>query len=109
MATKVNLQIDQASSFITSFTIFDDNDNPIDFTGYTVNSQCKKSYTSANNYPFVATASNTGLITLTMNYITSGSMAPGRYVYDIEVVDVNSIHSRLIEGIVTVNPAVTIV
>ncbi len=37
----------------------------------------------------------------------SNQMEPGRYVYDIEVTDDKGAITRLVEGIVHINPSVT--
>lgn len=107
MAAKVNIVIDQGTTFNTTYTINNANDEPIDFTGYTGNASMRKSYTSSTFYSFVVGLSNTGLVTLSMNANTTGNITAGRYVYDIEVEDLSGNRSRLIEGIITVTPQVT--
>ena len=107
MATKVNLVMDQAATFSTTFTVLDVNDIPIDFTNYTATSQMRQTYTSLTSYVFGVTGSNTGQITMTMNAATTNSISAGRYVYDVEVIDNSGIKSRIVEGIITVTPQVT--
>jgi hypothetical protein len=106
MSAKINLTLDQGSTFFAEITVLDENDNLVDFTSYTVNSQMRKSYTSANAYTFSVTGSNAGLITMSMNAATTNTVPFGRYVYDVEV-SVGTIRSRLIEGIIVVNPRVS--
>jgi hypothetical protein len=107
MATKVNIVLDQGTTFNTTFSFSDDNDVPIDFTTYTANSQMRKSYTSSTSYPFIVSLSNNGVVTLSMNAATSSTITAGRYLYDLEVQDTNGNRSRLVEGIVTVTPEIT--
>jgi hypothetical protein len=107
MAAKVNIVIDQGTTFNTTYTIHDAIDEPIDFTGFTANSQIRKSYSSSNSYVFDVSLSNAGLVTLSMNAATTSSITAGRYVYDVEVQSVSGIRSRIVEGIVTVTPQVT--
>jgi hypothetical protein len=107
MAAKVNIVIDQGTTFNTTYTIHDAIDEPIDFTGFTANSQIRKSYSSSNSYVFDVSLSNTGLVTLFMNVATTSSITAGRYVYDIEVESLSGVRSRIVEGIVTVTPQVT--
>ena len=107
MAAKVNLLMDQAASFSSTFTILDINGIPIDFTTYTATSQMRKSYTSLTAYTFSANGNSNGQITLTMNANTTNSISAGRYVYDVEVIDSNGIKSRIAEGLITVTPQVT--
>lgn len=106
MATKLNIVIDQGSTFSSEITVLDDNDEPVDFTGYTANSQMRKSFSSSTAYAFTVAASNAGVITLSMNAATTNAISAGRYVYDLEV-ESGGIRSRLIEGIAVVSPQVT--
>jgi hypothetical protein len=107
MAAKVNIVLDQGTTFNTSFLFSNDDDNPIDFSSYTANSQIRKSYTSSTAYTFTVGLGNNGIITLSMNAATSSTITAGRYLYDLEVQDVNGVRSRLVEGIVTVTPEIT--
>ena len=46
-------------------------------------------------------------ITVSMNAATSANIAGGRYVWDLELVSSGNVVSRIVEGIVTINPEVT--
>lgn len=107
MAQKVNIVIDQGATFNTTFTILDENDNPIDFTTYTANSQMRKSYTSSTAYTFDVALSNSGVVTLSMSANATGAITAGRYLYDVEVQATTGVRSRIVEGIVTVTPQIT--
>lgn len=106
MAQKLNLVIDQGTTFTTSFTVNDDAGLPINFTGYTGNSQIRKHYTSSNATPFTVSLYSNGTITLGMSSNTTNGLTAGRYVYDVEVNSGSQI-SRVVEGIVTITPQVT--
>jgi hypothetical protein len=107
MAQKVNIVIDQGTTFNTSFTFTDDVDNPIDFTSYTAASQMRKSYSSSTSQSFTVGLTSTGIITLGMSANTTSAITAGRYLYDLEVTDISGVKSRLVEGIVTVTPEIT--
>ena len=107
MARKLNLVIDQGTTFSTTFTANDVSNLPIDFTGYTSNSMFRKSYTSSNAYAFTVGLSSNGSVTLSMNAATTGTITAGRYVYDVEVESSSNVRSRIVEGIITVTPQVT--
>lgn len=107
MAQKVNLIVDQGTTFSTSFTVNDDNGDPIDFTGYTGNSQIRKHYTSSNSVSFTVSANSSGVVTLTLNSNSTSNLVAGRYVYDVEMVSGGNVTSRIVEGVVTVTPQVT--
>ena len=107
MAQKLNLIVDQGTTFATSFTVNDDAGSPIDFTGYTGHAQIRKHYTSSNAVSFAVTANSSGIVTLSLSSNTTNSMTPGRYVYDVELISPGNSTSRVVEGIVTLTPQVT--
>lgn len=110
MATKANLVIDQGSTFAAELNLTDDNGDALNLTGFTANSQMRKWYTSSN--PSATFTTNidvpTGVITLSLNATSTAALTAGRYVYDVEITDGSSGDiSRVVEGIITVNPNVT--
>jgi hypothetical protein len=107
MAKKLNLTIDQGTTFSTSVTLTDEDDLPIDLSTYSGAAQFRKHYTSTNAVSFTVSLSNTGIVTLRLNANQTSNVVAGRYVYDVEVTDDTGEVSRIIEGIVTVNPNVT--
>jgi hypothetical protein len=107
MANKVNIVIDQGTTFNTTYIIHNSSDEPIDFTSYTANSQMRKSYSSSNSFVFGVGLSSNGEVSLSMSANTTASITAGRYVYDVEVEDPSGVRSRIVEGIVTVTPQVT--
>jgi hypothetical protein len=107
MAQKVNIVIDQGTTFTTSFNFTNDNDDPIDFSTFTAASQMRKSYSSTTFHAFTVGLSSNGVITLGMSANTTSAITAGRYLYDLEVTDSTGVKSRLVEGIVTVTPEIT--
>jgi hypothetical protein len=108
MATKANLVIDQGSTFSTDLSLQDENGDPLSLNGYTSNSQIRKWYTSSNPAAIFTTSINvqSGVITLSLSATDTSNLVSGRYVYDVEITD-NETVSRVVEGIVTVTPQVT--
>jgi hypothetical protein len=108
MAQKVNITIDQGSTFSTTCTINDSNGSPIDLSVYTGAAQMRKAYSSSNSTSFTVSANSIGIILMSMSANTTGNLTAGRYVYDIELTSTaNGNVTRMIEGIVTVTPQVT--
>lgn len=107
MATKANLIIDQGSSFSVTITIDNENDEPIDLTGYTGVSDIRKHYTSSTSTPFTVVVSSSGTVTLSLTATQSAGLVAGRYVYDVELTSSGGAVTRVVEGIVTVTPQVT--
>lgn len=109
MATSVYLDIDQGSDFTTEITLENDNGTPMNLTGSTVYSQFRKSYGSTVAYAFTCAVSNAlqGKITLSLSGVTSSGIKHGRYLYDVEIVSSDMRKTRVIEGIITLNPEIT--
>lgn len=109
MATKANLTMDQGATFSSTVTLTDTDENAIDLTGYTGAAQMRKSYTSSTYTAFNVTVGGAnGTITLALSANSTANVAPGRYLYDVELTETTSnTISRVFEGIVTVNPNIT--
>ena len=108
MARKVQLTIDQGTTFSYPFTLLDTNGDVRDLSTHTANAQLRKAYTSTNSTSFTCTTSNTDpnlVISLTANQ--SANVVAGRYVYDVQLQSNTNIVTRYVEGIVTVTPRVT--
>ena len=108
MATKANLIIDQGSTFTVTIDLTDEDDTPIDLTGYTGVSQIRKTFTSLTSIAFtVSINAPTGAITLSLTPQQTAGLVAGRYVYDVELTSSGGTVTRVVEGIATVNPQVT--
>lgn len=107
MSNKINIILDQGTTFNTTYVIHDSDDIPIDFTGFTANSQIRKTYSSTNSYSFGVNLTSNGQVLLSMTANTTSSIPAGRYVYDVEVENGSGTRSRIVEGIITVTPQVT--
>ena len=105
-----NLLIEQGTSFATTITLDDVNGVAFDLTGYTGKSQIRKSYYSVNaaanlNITIVDAANGNTLITL--DAANTANIFPGRYVYDVKMIDSANTTTRILEGIITVTAGVT--
>lgn len=108
MAIKANIVVDQGTDYSTNITLTNAaNDAIIDLTGYTANAAFRKTYTSSNATVFGTSVNATsGVITLSLSSNATANVVAGRYVYDV-IVAKSGLKSRVVEGIVTVNPRVT--
>lgn len=110
MAAVKNLYVDQGSDFNAQITIYDDNNQPWDLTGYTGLAKIRKSYYSSTSVNFTVTFSPnraTGIVILDLAFSQTSSLEQGRYLYDVVLTDSFGKKTRVIEGIVTINPGVT--
>lgn len=108
MAIKANLIIDQGTTYSTTVDVADEDDLPIDLTGYTGTAQIRKHYSSSNSTPFTVHVDGPdGTVRLSLTSAQTRALAAGRYVYDVELTNSSNVISRIVEGIVTVTPQVT--
>ena len=111
MAAFVELFIDQGTTFNNVINLTDDLTNAsINTTNYTVTSQLRRSYYSANaaaNITCTITNASNGEITLSMTAGQTANIKPGRYLFDVKTADENNVVSRILEGIINILPQVT--
>lgn len=111
MAAYVELYMDQGASFRNVINLTDDVTNAsLNILGYTIRSQMRRSYYSANaSANIVCTISNSanGEITMEMTAANTSNIKAGRYLFDLETVDTVGTVSRVLEGIITVTPKIT--
>lgn len=107
MADKVNLVIDQGTTYSVDFEVKDANNEIVDLTNYTGAGQIRKHYTSNTAVSFTVNAYSNGVVRAALTANQTSSLSEGRYVYDIELTDIGSEVSRIVEGIITVTPEVT--
>lgn len=109
MAVLANLDIDQGSDFVTEMILENDDGTPMDLRGFSVYSQFRKSYGSVIAYTFQTAVVDdiNGVISLGLSGVSSTAIRPGRYLYDVEIVNSIPVKTRVVEGIVTINPEIT--
>lgn len=106
MATKANISIDQGSTFTTQISLTDASGNPLDLTAYTAQAEIRTSYASINAVSFDVALSN-GQVTLSLNSTATGQLTRSRYVYDVILTDSSNNITRVLEGVVYVDPWTT--
>lgn len=108
MAVYANLTVDQGSDFTADINVVDKS-GAVDISAYTYRGQIRKTYTSSSAVDFYASSNNptNGQLIISLTAAQSGNMKPGRYVYDVEIVDGIGNVTRVIEGQLEVTPRVT--
>lgn len=111
MPAYAELYIDQGTTFNNEINITDDITNAvINISGYSVSSQIRRSFFSANataNIICTITNAANGDISLTIPAGNTSNIPAGRYLYDVKMTDTSNVTTRILEGIITINPAVT--
>jgi len=108
MAIKGNLVIDQGTDFSATIEVDSPGGSNFDLTGYTTAAQMRKNYASSIAYDFVTSVNDIdGKIILSMSSSLTSTIEPGRYLYDVEMTSPGGEITRVVEGIVTITPAIT--
>lgn len=106
MAQRIDITMDQGSTFEFSFNVNDANGSTLDLSNYSARAELRRHYTSSNSVSFSANIeANTIFLRLTANQ--TSNIVSGRYVYDCEIVDDGGLVTRAIEGVLNVSPEVT--
>lgn len=110
MAITAYLDLDQGSDFGAVMELENDDGTPMDLSSVEIYSQFRKSYNSAVGYSFTCEIIDplNGKFMLSLPGTVSSDIRAGRYLYDIEIYNrVINKKSRVVEGIVTINPEIT--
>jgi len=113
MAAIANLTLDQGATFNSDVTVKDANGNAFNLTGYSASAKMAKGYSSTRTRTTITCNVNgdptTGIVTMSLTGDQTGALEEGRYVYDLEILQTSSSTiTRVIEGIITVRPQVTL-
>ncbi len=104
-----NLFMDQGSTFTNQLNLSDSSGIPYNLTNYIINGSAKTSYYTPNTaIVFTSTIldANNGIVQLTANSSQTANVY-GTLVYDVTLIDNNGNTTRVLEGIIYVNPGVT--
>jgi hypothetical protein len=110
MAQFVELDLDQGTDFTYDLDLSTDDGTPINVINYSFTSSIKKShYSSSDTASFtinVVNAAN-GNLRFSMASSTTANIKAGRYLFDVKQIDSGNTTSRILEGIIRVNPQIT--
>jgi len=105
-----NLTMYQGSNFEKVFTAKDANNSNVTISTGTCASKMKKNHTTTNTSWILtfSTSVSGSNVTITANSTTTGEMASGLYVYDIEYLQSDNVtRERVVGGMITVLPEST--
>lgn len=105
-----NLTIEKGSTFDVTITLNDSSGNPVDLTEYVAVGKMRSSfYSNSHVYDITCTIVNpptSGNINLHQDYTYTSNISPGRYFYNVDIVDsTNGIVKRVLEGNIIVIPS----
>ena len=103
--------IEQVTTFNSNISLDDSNGTSYNLTGFTIKSQARRSYYSANaaiNFVVSIPDANNGVITLSANAAVTANVAAGKYVYDVMLTQPSTgLVTRVLEGQMFVSPCAT--
>lgn len=104
----LDLFIDQGQDFSATITLDNIYGATYNTAGYFAEGFIKSSYISANAAASFDTQLDiNGNLTISLDYKTTQNLSYGRYVYDIFLINTANSHSKVLEGIVYLNPSAT--
>ena len=110
MAAYQNIFLNQGETYTNQITLDDSNSVGYNLYSFSVASQAKKSYYSANvilNFNATIYDAANGIIQLSANSATTANLPSGKLVYDVTLTDANQNVTRVLEGVIYVSPGVT--
>lgn len=108
----LELFIEQGDSFTADITLDSINGSPFNLSNYSIKSDIRKSHWSANTTisfnSSIAGNGTTGIVTLTLDAANTQLLTASKYVYDVFLTNnSNNDRSKVLEGIIYVDPSVT--
>lgn len=104
--TKKHLIINIGATYSNTLPVKHSNGSLVNTSGYSANSKLTKEYGYGNSVAFSCSISNS-YVTIGLTANATANLVAGRYVYDIKIADANGSITRIYEGYISVNPAVT--
>lgn len=106
---------DQGSDVAIELHLTDTNGAKKNLTDYLIAAQMRKTYSTADSdaitfTPSIQNPATDGIAVLRLSNTQTGSIAAGRYVYDVELTFTDSastVVERILEGTIEVTPSVT--
>lgn len=116
MAQYEDITIDQGADVAVEIHLTNKDGSPKNLINHSIAAKMKRTYTSdsADTLAFtciVANPASSGIATISLTNLQTGSLRAGQYVYDVEMSFVDSdaatIVERVLEGKILVTPSVT--
>lgn len=107
----LELFLEQGESFSVDIALDALNGSPYDLSDFTVKSQIRKSHWSTDTTAIfdasISANGTDGVITLSLDAPITQNVESGRYVYDVFLTNSSNNRSKVLEGILFVDPSST--
>lgn len=105
----VNIVIEQGTDYQEVFTVNNPDGSPLDLTGYTGSSKIRKFPESTTSTSFnVGIVSTAGQVVVSLANTVTSNLKSGRYYYDVMITSGDGKKTKVVDGMVLVNPSETI-
>jgi hypothetical protein len=105
----VNIVVEQGTDYDEVFTVNNPDGSPLDLTGYTGAAKIRKFPESAVSTPFtVGIVSAAGQVLVSLANTVTSNLKQGRYYYDVIVTSPVGKKTKVVDGMVLVNPSETV-
>jgi hypothetical protein len=108
MADKIDLVIDQGTTFEVDFLVKDSSNNTLDVSTYTGTGKARKFISSNTAVTMTVNCFSNGIVraSLTANQTANMSYSD-RYQYDVKLTSSSNTVIRIVEGFITISPQVS--
>lgn len=105
----VNIVIEQGTDYQEVFTVNNPDGSPLDLTGHTGVGKIRKFPESATSTPFtVGIVSTAGQVVVSLANTVTDDLKAGRYYYDVIITSSAGKKTKVVDGMVLVNPSESI-
>lgn len=105
----VNIVIEQGTDYQEVFTVNNPDGSPLDLTGHTGVAKMRKFPDSAASTPFgVGIVSSAGQVVVSLANTITKDLKAGRYYYDVMITSSVGKKTKVVDGMVLVNPSESI-
>lgn len=105
----VNIVVEQGTDYQEVFTVNNPDGSPLDLTGHTGVAKIRKHPESLSSTSFnVGIVSAAGQVVVSLANTVTSNLKSGRHYYDVIVVSVSGKKTKVVDGMVLVNPSESI-
>ena len=107
----LDLFINQGEDWSSGMDFVNEDDSPVDLTGYTFQTAIKNSYFHGNvaaNIAMTVINAPAGNVIASLNAATTGNLSAGTYVYDVVMIDTIGNSTKILGGNLTIKPSTNV-
>jgi hypothetical protein len=110
MVTRANIYVDQGTDFVTSLNLFTETGDEFDITTQQFRCDVRKVYSSQLAFSpslIIEPSGEVGVIELQISGDDTANTEPGKYQYDIIMINLSGQREKILEGLMFLLPTIT--